>query len=62
MGDLLRSKCSSKESEITALYRELLKINHHQPDLLKITKVKNRLKNVTKDILINMVYRNELII
>ena len=58
IGDLLRSKCSSKENEIISLYNELLKINHYDPNLLKIVKVKNRLAHVTKDILVDLLYRN----
>ena len=62
MGDLLRSKCYSKENEIIGLYQELLRIDHHRPDLLRIVSVRNRLTYITKDILINLMYKEEIVI
>ena len=62
IGDLLRSRCYSKEKEIIGLYHELLRINYHRPDLFKIVTVRNRLSGVTKDILVNILYRNKIVI
>ena len=62
IGDLLRSRCYSKEKEIIGLYHELLRINYHRPDLFKIVTVRNRLSSVTKDILVNILYRNKIVI
>ena len=62
IGDLLRTRCYSKETEIIGLYHELLKINYHQSDLFKIVTVRNRLSGVTKDILVNIMYRNKIVI
>ena len=62
VGDLLRNKCYSKENEIIGLYQELLRIDHHRPDLLRIVSVRNRLTYITKDILINLMYRDSIVI
>ena len=62
VGDLLRSRCYSKEKEIIGLYQELLKIDHHRPELFKIVSVRDRLAYVTKDILVNILYRNKIVI
>ena len=62
VGDLLRSRCYSKEKEIIGLYQELLKIDHHRPELFKIVSVRDRLAYVTKDILVNILYRNTIVV
>ena len=62
IGDLMRSRCYSKEKEIIGLYHELLRIHHHRPEIFKIVTVRNRLSGVTKDILINILYRNKIVI
>lgn len=60
--DLLRCRCYSQEEEITALYNELQRINKQRPELLKIVNVRSRLEYVTKDIKINLLYRNKIVI
>ena len=62
IGDLLRSRCYSKEPEIIGLYQYLLKIDHHNPSLFKVISVRNRLSHVTKDILVNILYRDKIVI
>ena len=62
VGDLLRSRCYSKEAEIIALYQGVLKANHYCPEIFKVVSVRNRLSYVTKDILINILYRDRLVI
>lgn len=62
VGDLLRSRCSSKEVEVIALYQGVLKANRCCPEVFKVVSVRNRLAYVTKDILINILYRNRLVI
>ena len=60
--DLLRCRCYSQEEEITTLYNELQRINKERPELLKIVNVRSRLEYVTKDIKINLLYRNKIVI
>ena len=62
IGDLLRCKCSSKELEAMSLFSELERISHFHPETLRIVRVKNRLRRGTKDILVNLVYRNVLLV
>ena len=62
LGDLMRCKCSSKESEIGALYQEIMRVSDTNPDLWKVLRIKNRLSEGTKDILINLTYRKEAIV
>ena len=42
------------------LYQEMLRMDHHRPDLLRIVNVRNRLSSVNKDILVNLMYRNKV--
>ena len=62
LGDLLRSRCYSEEAEIISLYEALLKINQNHSDFMKIISVRNRLSFVTKDILVNILYRDKIVI
>ena len=62
IGDLLRCKCLSKELEAKCLFIELERVSHFHPDMLRIVRVKNRLRRGTKDILVNLVYRNTLLV
>ena len=62
IGDLLRCKCSSKELEAMSLFSELERIDHFHPEVLRIVRVKNRLHRGTKDILVNLVYRDTMLI
>ena len=58
----MRCKCSSKEKEIIALYKELER-RHRQPNSgIKIIRVKNRLNSGNKDILMNLLYKGEMIV
>ena len=54
IGDLIRCKCKSKEKEIIYIYKQLKKISDSNPQFLKIIRVKNRLEQGTKDVLINI--------
>jgi hypothetical protein len=62
IGDLLRCKCASKEKEINALYNYLLRESTWNPDILKIVKIKNRLEKGTKDILLNLLFKEKILI
>lgn len=59
---MLRCKCSSKESEIIALYNYLDYYCKENKDKLEMIRVKNRLSEGTKDILINMKFRQKLLV
>ena len=59
---LLRCRCYYREEEITALYNELQSINKERPELLKIANVRSRHDYVTKEIKINLLYRNKMVI
>ena len=59
VGDLLRCKCSSKETQIFALHDEL---KLRDSGDFKIIRIKNKLKKETKDILINLLYRNLVVV
>lgn len=61
IGDLLRCKCDSKEREIVTLYRMLEWKNYMQKGF-KIVRVKNRLNKGTRDILINILYQNAILV
>ena len=61
IGDLLRCKCDSKEREIVTLYRMLEWKNYMQKGF-KIVRVKNRLSKGTRDILINILYQNAILV
>lgn len=61
VGDLVRCKCSSKGTEILSIFNELNRISTYYPDKLKIIRIKNRLKSMTNDILINVKFNNTLI-
>ena len=61
IGDLLRCKMSSKEQEIVKTFKELKHISEHDPTKLKIVRIKNRLKQGTNDILINVKFNNAVI-
>ena len=58
IGDLFRCKCASKESEVTAIFAFLKELSSKKTDVLEIIRVKNRLNQGTKDILINFKYLN----
>lgn len=58
----MRCKCSSKETEISAIYKEIMRISHSNPGLWKVNRIKNRLAQGTRDILINLVYRDKMIV
>lgn len=59
VGDLMRCKCSSKEREILKIFQEMQSLSDRQPKLMKIVRVKNRLKQGTKDILINVTFNEK---
>lgn len=50
----MRCKCSSKEAEIIALYREVERMHRDPTSGIKIIRVKNRLNKGNKDILMNL--------
>ena len=58
----MRCKCSSQENEIIALFNEIQRMNLAEDNTLKLVRVKNRLESGTKDILMNLMYRNELVV
>lgn len=62
LGDLLRCKCASKEAEIIALYNYLKYYCSKHKDKLEIVRVKNRLNEGTKDILINFRFHQKLLV
>ena len=62
VGDLLRCKCTSKETEIIALYNEIERIHHYYPEVLRIVKIKNKLETETRNILMILMYRNRIIV
>jgi len=50
----MRCKISSKEKEIYCLFKYLLEVSEATPDNFKIVRIKNRLKEGTNDILLNI--------
>lgn len=62
IGDLLRCKCASRELEAKSLFAELERIDHFHPEMLRIVRVKNRLRKGTKDILVNLLYRETMLV
>lgn len=62
VGDILRCRCTSKEKEIIALYTELERMSRKKDSGLKIMRIKNRLEKGTKDILINFLYKNAILV
>jgi hypothetical protein len=44
--------------EIKAIYNEIERIDQKNPEILKIIKVKNRLERGTRDVLMNLMFRN----
>lgn len=62
VGDILRCRCTSKEKEIIALYTELERMSRKKDSGLKIMRIKNRLEKGTKDILINFLYKNMILV
>ena len=61
IGDLMRCKCSSKEREILKIFQEIQRRSDAQPKEIKIIRVKNRLKMGTRDILINILYKDRFL-
>lgn len=59
--DLLRCKCISKESEVVYLIRRLNEKSNDPADPFKIIRIKDRLRNGTRDILINAQLRKGLV-
>lgn len=43
VGDLIRAKYGCSEVEFLKIYKNLLEISEQRPDILKITRIKNRL-------------------
>lgn len=60
IGDLLRCRIFSKQTEIKAIYEQLEFISKNQPEKLRIIRVKNRLKLGTNDVLINVRFNNSI--
>ena len=60
IGDLLRCKISSKEAEIVKVYQKIRAMSE-QSDSIKIVRVKNRLKQSTNDVLINVKLQNKVL-
>lgn len=54
IGDLIRCKIISKETEIIGVYKELSRESKKKDGCLKILRIKNRLNKGTKDLLINI--------
>ena len=54
IGDLIRCRCKSKEKEIVYIYKKLKEISDKNPKFLKIIRVKNRLEEGTRDVMINI--------
>lgn len=61
IGDLVRCKCSSKEKEIIKIFKEINDISNNNPERMKIVRVKNRLREGTNDILLNVRFNNKII-
>ena len=60
--DLLRSKCSSSEDKITGLYNYINLFSTYRPEIFRVVKIKDRLDSFNKDVLINVVYRETIVI
>jgi hypothetical protein len=61
IGDLMRCKIGSQEREILKLFRHFSELSERQPSLFKIIRIKNRLKEGTNDILMNVRFKNVFI-
>ena len=63
LGDLMRCKFSSKQKEIIKVYNEMIAMSHSKQygQKFKIVRIKNRLKDSTNDILINIRFNNEIL-
>ena len=44
------------------MFNDLERMNSENPEHLKILRVKNKLQKITKDILINLVYKEKIIV
>lgn len=60
IGDLMRCKCQSKETEILRIYKEIERISETNPERLKIVRIKNRLMSGTNDILMNVLFNKKV--
>ncbi len=61
IGDLLRCKIASKEKEIVRIFKEIKNVSEKNPNRMKIVRIKNRLKQGTRDVLINIKFNNLII-
>lgn len=61
IGDLMRCKIGSQEKEILKLFKHLADVSEKNPQVFKIIRIKNRLKEGTNDILMNVRYKNVFI-
>lgn len=61
IGDLLRCKLASKEKEIRKIYQAFTSMSINNPGKLKIVRIKNRLREGTNDILLNIRYKDRII-
>jgi len=63
LGDLMRCKLSSKEQEVIRIYNELIHMSRSKElsRKFKIVRIKNRLKDSTNDILINVRFNEEIL-
>ena len=56
VGDMMRCKCSCLEQEFVKILKSVESIHHLWPDVMKISRVKNRLSTEANDILINFFF------
>jgi len=61
VSDLMRCKCSSRESEILRILSIIKKLGEEKQDLFKIVRIKDRLEMNTRDILINILFMNKIL-
>jgi hypothetical protein len=60
VSDILRCKYASKEKEVLRVFCEIEKMAKEEKENFKITRIKNRLKLSTNDILINVKLNNQI--
>ena len=61
IGDLFRCKIKSREKEIVHIYHRMVDLSKTNPEVMKIIRIKNRLNDNNRDILINFKLYDKLI-
>ncbi len=60
VSDILRCKYASKEKEVLRVFREIEEMGKAEGGQVKMIRIKNRLKQSTNDILINIKFNDQI--